>query len=125
MTVQQLSSIPKFIIGCKGKGSVTFDTPTNVLNLNLDEIVQFENHSVELYPDNISKPRPGEGLNKPCLLTIFGCWARDKITSEPKRDDQSNEKYEKILRDRSQKMGVEFISYSAIDGAWVFRVEGF
>jgi nuclear pore complex protein Nup98-Nup96 len=125
MSVQQLSSIPTFTIGCSNKGSVTFDSPTNVLNLNIDEIALFEDHSIELYPDNLTKPPPGEGLNKPAILTIIGCWPKDKSSGEFRRDQQSCTKYADILKKKSIRMGAEFLSYSAIDGAWVFRVGGF
>jgi len=125
MTLEELSSIPHFIIGCKNKGAVEFESPTNVINLNLDEIVKMNSRSIEIYPEDMAKPRRGEGLNKPATLTIYDCWAIDKKNGGFKKDEPSCQIYEKILRERCQKMGVEFLSYQAIDGAWVFRVEGF
>jgi len=125
MSLEELSSIPSFIIGCKNKGAVEFESPTNVMNLNLDEIVKMNSRSIELYFDDMVKPPRGDGLNKPARLTIYDCWAIDKKNGGFKKDEQSCQIYEKILREKCQKMGVEFVSYQSIDGAWVFRVEGF
>jgi len=125
MTFDELSAIPKFTIGCKSKGQVTFQTPTNVLNLNLDDIVIFEDYTIEIYPDDTSKPPPGEGLNKPAVLTIYGCWPKDKQTGSIRKDPQNFMRYEKVLRNKCLKMGAKFLSYESPDGSWSFRVEGF
>jgi len=124
MTVEELSSVKSFTIGCISKGSVEFLSPINVMNLNLDETVIVNSHSIELYPDESTKPPRGQGLNIPALLTIYDCWARDKQNGGYKKDEQSCLIYENILKQKSLNMGVEFMSYSPVDGAWVFRVEG-
>jgi nuclear pore complex protein Nup98-Nup96 len=125
MTKEQLRSIPKFTIGCKDKGKITFETPTNVLNLNIDDIVQINTRIIEVYPNDANKPPEGKELNKPAILTIYGCWPKDKQSGDYKRDSQSCQKYEKVLRSKCRKMDVDFVSYRHEDGAWVFRVNGF
>jgi len=125
MTNEQLRSIPNFTIVCKDKGKITFESPTDVFNLNIDDIVLFNTRTIEVYPNDENKPPPGVELNKPAILTIYGCWPKDKQSGEFKRDSQSCVKYEKVLRSKCRKMEVDFVEYNPEDGAWTFRVEGF
>ena len=44
---------------------------TDLRNLDLDSIVNFERKSVEIYGEDQEKPRVGEGLNKPATITFY------------------------------------------------------
>lgn len=53
-------------------GMVEFEGLTDLTYVNLDEILDIS-HVIELYPDERRKPREGEKLNKPAVLTFNKC----------------------------------------------------
>ncbi|GMM31833.1 hypothetical protein DAMA08_045780 [Martiniozyma asiatica (nom. inval.)] len=69
----------------------------------LSDIIKFKKKTVEVYPDTMTKPQRGAGLNKPARIQLKNIW-----TSENK------------LR---SLQGMKFVSYD--NGVWTFDVEHF
>jgi len=65
--------------------TVRFLEPVNVLDLDLDEIINFSHNSVELYPEEkfptSVKPKIGEELNKPATI-IFNQFGPENLSPE-------------------------------------------
>ena len=101
MTVEELKKIRNFTIENQF-GRLVFEGETNVLGLNIPEIIKINHKEVIGYPDDssIDKPKIGEALNKPSILTLY------------KYDMQgSKEKNELKIKNACQKANMEFLSY--------------
>jgi len=117
MSVSQLSAVPNFTIQNQ-HGKIVFDGTTDLVGLNLDEIVNIEEKQVVLYPDDNDpdKPRIGEGLNKPALVVLYNCRPRRNVSPEAYR-----EKIKAICK----KNGSEFLDWNDNTFEWSFRVKHF
>lgn len=56
--------VENFTVGRTGYGNIFFPGLTDVMNMNLDEIVFFRHKEVIVYPNDAKKPPLGQGLNK-------------------------------------------------------------
>ncbi|XP_062384841.1 nuclear pore complex protein Nup98-Nup96 isoform X2 [Sardina pilchardus] len=119
--------VENFTIGRKGYGSVFFPGAVNLTNLNLDEIVHFRRKEIIIYPDDMTKPLEGEGLNRRAEVTLDGVWPNDKTTcSQIKSPDRlADMNYEGRLETASRKQGARFLEYRPETGSWVFEVAHF
>ncbi|XP_076158509.1 nuclear pore complex protein Nup98-Nup96 isoform X1 [Alosa pseudoharengus] len=119
--------VENFTIGRKGYGSVFFPGAVNLTNLNLDEIVHFRRKEIIIYPDDMTKPPEGEGLNRRAEVTLDGVWPNDKTTcSQIKSPDRlADMNYEGRLETASRKQGARFLEYRPETGSWVFEVAHF
>ncbi|XP_056416965.1 nuclear pore complex protein Nup98-Nup96 isoform X2 [Hyla sarda] len=116
-----------FTIGRRGYGSIYFEGPVDLTNLNLDEIVHVRNKEVIVYTDDGNKPPVGEGLNRPAEVTLNEVWPIDKTTraliKSPERLEEMN--YKNKLEAASRKQGAQFKEYRPETGSWVFKVKHF
>ncbi|KAM4697293.1 nuclear pore complex protein Nup98-Nup96 isoform 2-T2 [Discoglossus pictus] len=119
--------VDSFTIGRKGYGSIYFEGPVNLTNLNLDEIVHIRRKEVIVYMDDANKPPVGEGLNRRAEVTLDGVWPIDKtsrsVIKSPERLTDMN--YESRLEFASRKQGAQFLEYRSETGSWVFKVAHF
>lgn len=122
MTDEELAAVQDFTVHHKDAGSVTFEGKTDVRDLNLDEIVQFANHTISVYPNEDDKPPEGQGLNKPAIVTLY---VRPKEKRGRPISQADIHKFEQKLRKTTAKFDGEFISYDYGTGAWTFRVKHF
>ncbi|KAL2080768.1 hypothetical protein ACEWY4_024561 [Coilia grayii] len=119
--------VENFTIGRKGYGSVFFPGELNLTDLNLDEIVHFRRKEIIIYPDDMTKPPVGEGLNRRAEVTLDGVWPNDKTTCSQIRspDRLTDMNYEGRLETASRKQGARFLEYRPETGSWVFEVAHF
>jgi nuclear pore complex protein Nup98-Nup96 len=96
-----------------------------VRGLDLESIIQFNKCEVLVYMDESKKPPVGQGLNKPAQVTLLNVKCVDKKTGQHYSDGPEVEKFEKRLKNKTEKQGAEFISYSALKGEWKFQVQHF
>ncbi|CAG9322865.1 unnamed protein product [Blepharisma stoltei] len=117
MTEEELSKITNFSIENQ-YGKIIFDGETSVLNLDINNIIEIVQNSIDVYPEksSIEKPPIGEGLNKPAELHLYNC-RPGKATS--------TEKFEERLHRICDKSGSEFVNWNPSTGEWVFRVQNF
>jgi hypothetical protein len=111
---EQLASVQNFTVGHRDFGQVTFEGRTNVNGLNLDDILVFEQGSLELYPTGTPQPPVGSELNKPASVVLYWCFPKASHNCCP---DTAARKYEQQLR---KIPGIQFRSYEKSKGEWKF-----
>lgn len=87
----------------------------------LPAIVRLEPGEVLLYPDPGTKPREGEGLNRPATITLFQC----KPPSGSLLDADSKARYRERIARMTEVKGATFVDYDCDRGIWRFRVNHF
>jgi nuclear pore complex protein Nup98-Nup96 len=118
---EKLTAVSNFVVERKGYGSIAWDDVVDVRGLDVDKSINIVSQSVEVYlleEEAGTKPPVGSKLNKPAVITVEGIY--------PDSDDaESKEKKKLQIRRKTQKMGVQFISYDVSTGIWKFRVQHF
>ncbi|XP_077361067.1 nuclear pore complex protein Nup98-Nup96 [Festucalex cinctus] len=116
-----------FTVGRKGYGSIFFPGSTNVMGLDLDQIVHFRRKEVIVYPGDMNKPAEGEGLNRRAEVTLEGVWPNDKTSCTEIRSPErlADMNYEGRLEKAARKQGARFLEYRPETGSWVFEVTHF
>lgn len=115
MTVSQLMKIKNFTI-VNDYEKLVFEGETNVVRLNLCEIVRVQDMSFVVYPDDIEneKPEVGFELNKPAVLTLFNF-----------EIDKPVEEFEKVAIMAFEKENMEFLCYKEESKELVVRIKHF
>jgi Nucleoporin autopeptidase len=115
--VASTSSVPNFIVGRKGYGTISFKSPVDLTDITsltiLREIVQINRSIATIYPDDSKKPPLGKGLNVPAEITL------ENVRAPP---DFEGDEYIEELRAMPD---TNFVSYDLTTGLWVFTVEHF
>ena len=93
-----------------------FEGETDVLGLNVAEIIKINLKEIVGYPDesSVEKPDIGKGLNKSAVLTLY----QYDITG-------SKEKYEQKLKNVCQKSNMEYQSYNQANRELQVRIRHF
>ncbi|KAI3946919.1 hypothetical protein MKW98_003482 [Papaver atlanticum] len=117
--------VKDFVVGRHGFGSIKFAGETDVRNLDLESLVQFNNREVIVYLDESKKPPVGQGLNKAAVVTLLNIKCFDKKTGQQYTEGVKVEKYKEMLMKKARDQGAEFVSYDPIKGEWKFRVNHF
>lgn len=115
--VAATASVPNFIVGRKGYGTISYKSPVDLTGITsltiLREIVEIVRGSVTVYPDESKKPAVGKGLNVPAQVTL------ENVRPPP---DFEGDEYIEELRVRPD---TEFVSYNVETGVYIFNVEHF
>ncbi|XP_006649480.1 nuclear pore complex protein NUP96 [Oryza brachyantha] len=109
------SRVPGFVVGRVGYGQLSFPGDTDVRGMDLNEIVKFGKHCVEVYKDEDSKPPLGQGLNKAAEVTLM------LDLSEIPEPGTLVE----VLKRQTRKQGAWFVSFNHLSGRWKFEVDHF
>lgn len=127
----ELSSFSGLVVGRVGYGEITFLEPVDLTGLPrlsslLGEIVRFDDKECSVYPDadEAEKPPPGSGLNVKARLELVRCWALDKATREPIKD-QTNAAAQKHLKRLKNMKHTHFEGFDISEGKWTFTVDHF
>lgn len=128
---EELSSFKDLVVGRVGYGEIQFLEPVDLTGLPklgalLGELVRFDNKECSVYPDGdeADKPAPGTGLNVRAKIKLLRCWATDKATREPIKDEQAPAAVKHLKRLKSMK-DTHFESFDAQEGRWTFTVDHF
>mgnify|MGYP000441952869 FL=1 len=127
-TAKQLSAVKDFGVKCENVGEVTWPGLSDVRFLDLDEVIQFSKDAkgrakVSFYSNQdtengeLSKspcPAIGEGLNRPCVITLIGF--------KPPSDRKAKKMLKRISK-ATEDIGGELINYDSLTGAWTFALE--
>lgn len=112
-----MSSVPNFVIGRKGIGTISFKAPVDLTDISslsaLQELVKIQNSQVTLYPNESKRPPAGSGLNVRAEVSL-------NYRLPP---DIDLEEYKEELK--STYPSTKFISYDAEKGQIVYEVEQF
>jgi hypothetical protein len=123
MPEEELKEVSDFVIIKSGFGSIRFLEPVDVRGLDIDEIVQFHDQEIIVYPEK--SPPPGKGLNKPAEITLERCWPTDKMNRPIKDNPKLTRSFIEKLKRRSVRIGCKFVDYNVEKGEWKFRTDHF
>ena len=128
---QELSSFSGLVVGRIGYGEIHFLEPVDLTGLSkLDElqglVVRFDDKECTVYPDSddADKPAPGTGLNVKARITLIRCWAVDKATREPIKDEKHPSAVKHLKRLKNMR-DTQFESFDVSEGKWTFAVDHF
>lgn len=102
-------------------GSIDFVRERHILE-DLPYVVRLDPGEVVLYPDASTKPREGEGLNRPATITLFNCMPPSNAAFP---DADSKQRYRDRIAQMTESKGARFVDYDCERGIWRFRVEHF
>jgi hypothetical protein len=126
MRKMDLTKIKDFTVYREGFGCIKFLGETNVENLNLDEIISIDKKSVTVYADETKKPKYGEALNKPAIITLLNVFPKKTQTQLLSASScVMDEVYVDKLRKLNSKSKSTFLHYCKNTGEWMFKVENF
>lgn len=117
--------VKDFVVGREGYGSIRFLGETDVRNLDVESVVQFNYREVIVYRDTTKKPQVGEGLNKPAEVTILNLKCIDNRTGKQYVDGTRVHKWTDMLIRKAEEQDAEFLSYDPVTGEWKLRVQHF
>ncbi|EKM59940.1 uncharacterized protein PHACADRAFT_250756 [Phanerochaete carnosa HHB-10118-sp] len=127
----ELSAVKSLVVGRVGYGEIEFLEPVDLTGLRrttelLGDIVRFDDKECSVYPDldDADKPPPGSGLNVRARIMLVHCWALDKATREPIKDEKHPHAARHLKRLKNMK-NTTFESFDIEEGKWVFAVEHF
>jgi nuclear pore complex protein Nup98-Nup96 len=114
-----------------GYGEIHFLDPVDLTGLSkLDElrgqVVRFDDKECTVYPDSddADKPAPGTGLNVRARIVLVRCWAVDKATREPIKDEKHPSAVKHLKRLKNMR-DTHFESFDLSEGKWTFTVDHF
>ena len=111
MNSKQLQAVEEFCI-FNENGKIHFNEFTDLTNVDLGKVV-ISKGFIEVYNDDEEKPKLGEKLNRPAIVTLFN--------QKPKQGE-SVDAYQNRLRKMLAKNGGEFIAYDEVKEEWIFKV---
>lgn len=87
-------------------------------------LVFFGPGELVIYPDDSTRPPPGQGLNLPTRITLTNMYPVDRSTREVMKSVERIKamNYEDHLRRITEKFNGQFIDYDPVDGSWTFMV---
>lgn len=115
MDENELKRVKNFVIQ-NAHAKVQFLEPTNLIGLDLDQIVQISHKSVEFYPVESGKPKIGDGLNKSALITFHSFDLPGKTTEE---------KFLKKVKMWTKSIHAQFVEYDASTKSLTINVDHF
>ncbi|KAJ7591467.1 nucleoporin autopeptidase-domain-containing protein [Mycena floridula] len=128
---EEISSFKGLVVGRVGYGEIHFLEPVDLTGLSklsalCGEVIRFDDKECSVYPDSddIDKPAPGSGLNVPAKISLLRCWAVDKATRDPLKDE-TNPVVVRHLKKLKSIKDTRFESFDMADGKWTFSVDHF
>jgi len=128
---EELLSFKDLIVGRIGYGEIHFLDPVDLTGLPklgalLGEIVRFDDKECSVYPDvdEVDKPPPGTGLNVRARISLVRCWAQDKATREPIKDEKNPLAIRHLKKLKGMK-DTQFENWEPEEGKWTFTVDHF
>lgn len=116
MTEEELRNVEGVTLS-NAHGSLQWVGRTDLTGVNFDLWVTIKHKAVEVYPEDLfteeTKPRRGEKLNKPAIITFYGAFPQ---TQKEKRN------YQRELELRSARMEGELLSYQEDTGEIKIKV---
>lgn len=131
LSYDELSSFSGLVVGCVGKGEISFLQPVNLtavprLQELLGGIVAFGEQDCTIYQDydEADRPPPGQGINVAARIELLGNWPRDRATKGFLKDlDESDPAMRKFLKRLRSIPNTKFESYEQKTGKWTFTID--
>ena len=126
---KDLETFEHFKCGRIGYGQVEFLEPVNLTTIGAvkdipNKYIIFDQRECTVYPDEHDKPPVGEGLNVRAKITLENCWAVDRATREPIKDE-NHPKAAHHLKKLQTMPETIFEDFNIQTGEWTFIVEHF
>lgn len=126
---KDLEAFEHFKCGRVGYGQVEFLEPVNLTTIGAvkdipNKYIIFDERECTVYPDEHDKPPVGQGLNVRARITLENCWAVDRATREPIKDE-NHPKAAHHLKKLQSMPETTFESFDIQTGEWTFIVEHF
>jgi len=115
MTIAQLGKVEELKVWNE-HGSVEFLGQTDVVGVDLSDVITIKRGSVEVYDETrhgLNYPAVGQKLNRPATIILNNI--------RPKRGQSGSEKEEQLRRCLKER-GAEHLSYDEQRGTWEFKV---
>ena len=148
MTEEELMNVVDFTVGHYEYGELQWPGVTDVRGLDLDKLVVFKRHVVQVYDDSLvgspdtdglpyAKPPQGCELNKDTIVSLLGLWPEGsdggglrgadgdttRLDPPPPLTAEALKKFEGELKASVEsKHGMEYVSYKVEEGELTFRV---
>jgi len=127
LAATELRQVRELTIHKPSVGEVTFHGSIDLVREHdileeLPSLVRLDPGEVVLYPDASTKPREGEGLNRPATITLFNCMPPSNAAFP---DAESKQRYRDRIAQMTESKGAHFVDYDCERGIWRFRVEHF
>jgi nuclear pore complex protein Nup98-Nup96 len=127
----ELRSCKNLIVGRIGYGEIHFLEPVDLTGLSklsqlYGDVIRFDDKECSVYPDTdeSEKPPVGSYLNVPARVILLRCWANDKATREPVKDENHPLMAKHLKRLKNMK-DTKFESFEVGEGKWTFTVVHF
>jgi hypothetical protein len=114
MTETELKNVRNFTVKNQ-HAKIVFLNTTDVTGLDLDDVVQLNPKSVDLYEGTTKLPEIGKGLNKEAQITYFNFGI----------DATDFDNYERKVKKWARKIGVNFIGLNEGNDSLTISVEHF
>ncbi|KAL9627616.1 MAG: hypothetical protein Q9164_007549, partial [Protoblastenia rupestris] len=128
MSKQQREHVEEYKVGREGCGFVIFNKPVDLNKVPVEDIfgkiVVITVRSLTVYPETISKPAQGFGLNMPSTIYLENSWPRQRNKVTPTYE-KSGPRFDKHIERLKRVSGTEFVDYERDTGTWIFRVPHF
>ncbi|KAJ3129772.1 hypothetical protein HK098_000141 [Nowakowskiella sp. JEL0407] len=136
---KSLKAVEDFTVSVPGVGSIKFLQPVDLIKasptgdksgikLIPGHTIIIKQAMVEVYPEENYEdeqvPPIGFGLNVPAEIELDGCWAIDKVTKKPIKDE-SDPRFEMRVQFLAEREDTEFRGFHRDTGKWKFRVKHF
>lgn len=127
----ELSAYEGIVVGRVGYGEIHFMEAVDLTGLSKLEqlkghVVRFDDKECTVYPDSddADKPAPGTGLNVRAKIILVKCWAVDKATREPIKDEKHPAAIKHLKRLKGMR-DTHFEGFDLAEGKWTFTVDHF
>eukprot|EP00124_Ichthyophonus_hoferi_P003923 Ihof_evm1s380 gene=Ihof_evmTU1s380 len=131
MPVEKAKSVPHFLVGSKTYGTVEFNFRVDVtsfkalhFNKKLDHIVVFSKHSLDVYPDEATKPERGKGLNGSANIILKNCYPSNAVNGET-FSEAVRRKHIRCLQRNTLKIGALYLGFDWSNGDYLLQVRHF
>lgn len=136
-TFDQLKSVKDLQIGRKNNGTIRYIDPVDLSTIKnlkdiFEKLVVFDHLTVSVYPDESDKKEktpPGTELNKPAVITLENVFIKVPVgDSKLKLTDPADPRvkaHTERFNERIKARGGEFVTYDAVTGIYVFKVDHF
>lgn len=117
MTEEELKGVCGFVLENE-HGRIEFLEEVDLRNVNFDEVVKIEAKCIEVYGNltDEQKPKKGEGMNHPAMITFFNF---------EKKKGMTREQFLHVLKKYSKKINAEFIGYDEEEKEVTIKVDNF
>ena len=117
LTPSQLTEVSGFSVSFPNGHHIEWTDPVDLSRVgDIASVINYSSQSVEVFPEGVEKHRPGDGLNRPAVITLADVSIDEK---------KSGEEMEELFRRRLKKLGADLLWFDGAKKSVCFRVKQF